>query len=222
MNAQPLLATWTLTFHLGKHHEAVKTAVETVSQTHTSMFATLAALFAVGAVGFYLYLLLLSVVFTISVENDNGLAYFWSGIVAVIGIALYHAQLLALLTNWHLVALCFIAYGIAGGGNSVLRWFKYCRTYVETHPYHMRSKMYHEATPEEFYADSLSPRNHKSQLIAWIIFWPWSLVWNFIGDFCTAIYDSLSGIYTKISKAAIRRATKAAGVNFGVDQGGKK
>ena len=101
MNAQPLLATWTLTFHLGKHHEAVKTAVETVSQTHTSMFATLAALFAVGAVGFYLYLLLLSVVFTISVENDNGLAYFWSGIVAVIGIALYHAQLLALLTNWH-------------------------------------------------------------------------------------------------------------------------
>lgn len=222
MNAQPLLATWTLTFHLGKHHEAVKTAVETVSQTHTSMFATLAALFAVGAVGFYLYLLLLSVVFTISVENDNGLAYFWSGIVAVIGIALYHAQLLALLTNWHLVALCFIAYGIAGGGNSVLRWFKYCRKYVEENPYHKRSKCRMEETPEEYYDSALSPREHKSQLVSWIIFWPWSLLWNCIGDFCMAIYDSLSGIYTKISKAAIRRSVKMATGNYNVDTGGQK
>jgi hypothetical protein len=207
-----MLATWHVTFHLGRHAEAVQ---QVTQQSDHHFMATIAAFFAIGAVGFYLFLLFLSVVFTTAVQNDKGVGYFFATIVALFGALMYHTYVFAFVLNWKLFVACFLAYGIAGGVWSVFRWFRYCRHVVLENPYDQAAQYKQEAyTPEQYYASKLKSRDHKSQLTSWIVFWPWSLVWNFTGDFFTGIYESLANVYEKVSQSVIRSAIKNVPTNY--------
>lgn len=178
----------------------------------------------VGAIG-----LILSILFIIAAEHENedfdsvhGFAIFFTIVAGLI----YCKPILAFLRDWswQFVLLGIVGYLIIGGINSAFRWFKYCRKFVEKHPAKSikeniwdndssQNRQYRRPTAEEakkqaeeYYRDNLRPSKHKSRLLGWIAYWPWSVFWNILGDLLTGIYDALSNVYSKISASVIKRA----------------
>lgn len=163
------------------------------------MFETIVGLLALPVI-IWGWIILACIVYTASVENDKyGIAIF----TTILGAVIFHAQIWAVMQSWPLMLACIAAYGIIGGAWSVYRWFKYCKKFIEDNPY---SKHLKETGKEEHFAALLSPKRHKSRLMGWILFWPWSFVWNIIGDFVTSIYDALKRVYERVAQNVIRKA----------------
>lgn len=200
--------SWSIHFSQTKTNAVVE-SVQQITQTHTPMLESILGFFAFGALGFWLLLAALSIVYTVSVEVDkHGVAIF----ATILAILLGWNNLGLLFHNWQLLLIGVAAYGIAGGAWSVFRWLKYCRKYVETHPNEKISLIEgygdnkRTLTLEQYYSEKLKPSDHKSRLIAWIVYWPWSLIWNVIGDFFTGIYDALANVYNRVAASVIKKA----------------
>lgn len=174
------------------------------------MLLALEAFFGIGAIGFYLFLLFLSIIFTCAVENDSNWLYFWSAAITVLGVCMYHGALVALALNWQWFVGGFLVYGILGGVWSVIHWFFWCRDKIRDHPF--KGNAYREETPEKYFKRLCVAHEHKSEITAWIVFWPWSLFWNVTGRFFKNIYYSLAEVYDRISAAAVARAVRAVGL----------
>jgi len=164
--------------------------------------------FAVGTWAFWLLILSLSTVYTIATERDtHGVAIFATFIAA----GLCWNSLVALGTTiaWPLLLIGIGVYALVGGAWSVFRWFKYCREYIVQNPFNINATNDYSGIKEttiSFYKNRLQPSKHKSRLIGWIAYWPWSLVWNIVGDTLTAIYDALVNIYQKTADLVIKKA----------------
>jgi hypothetical protein len=174
------------------------------------MLETLLAFFAVGEIGFFILLTVLGIIYTSAVQrNRHGLAILGT---IVAGFLLWEPIKLAL-TNWRVLLFCTAIYIILGSLWSIFRWFKCCREYISEHPWEKVSSFQKENyTPEEYYSERLAPSDHKSRIISWIIYWPWSLFWNVSGDIFTGIYDCLTDVYTSVASSVIKKAT--ASVRF--------
>lgn len=173
-----------------------------------TLLAAILAFFVFPSVGFFIGLLALSVVYTIATERDiHGFAIF----ATVLGVALFWSTISLAFAAWHLLLIGAAAYALAGGAWSVFRWFKYCREYIVNHPYNSPVSDYSggkevRLTATEYYKKELRPGKHKSRLIGWIAYWPWSLIWNIAGDTLTAIYDALANVYQRTADAVIKKA----------------
>ena len=209
-----MLAAINWSFHFG--HTKTNAVIESVqqitqTQTHTPMQHVL-DFFTFGAIGFWIMVAVLSIIYTIAVEKDiHGWAIGATIIAAILGWdSLFGPE--GAVWHWRVLLLGIIIYGIAGGAWSVFRWFKYCRKYIETHPNEKISLIEgygdnkRHLTIEQYYSEKLKPSEHKSRLIAWIVYWPWSLVWNVVGDFFTGIYDALANIYNRVAASVIKKA----------------
>ena len=198
---------WTITFGHTKTNAVAETAQQ-ITQ-NTPMLESILGFFAFGTLGFWLLIVTLSVIYTISVEVDkHGLAI----CATILAVLLGWTNMTWLFHNWQLLLIGVAAYGITGGAWSIFRWFRYCRKFIEENPIKAIDKDTWEGgerrkmTPSEFYAEKLKPSDHKSRLIAWIVYWPWSLLWNFLGDFFTGIYDALANVYNRIAASVIKKA----------------
>ncbi len=145
--------------------------------------------------------LILSVIYISASEHEDSdydSLHGWAIFLTIIAGLVYFKPVIAFLSDWswHFILLAIIGYGIMGGANSVFRWFKLCRKYVETHP----------KQSEETYREQLRPAKYKGRLIGWIVYWPWSLFWNILGDFFTGIYDALANVYNRVAASVIRKA----------------
>jgi hypothetical protein len=174
----------------------------------TAFFAAILAWFAFGEIGFFVGLLALSVVYTIATERDiHGFAIF----ATILGVGLFWNSIVALgAIAWPFLLIGVGVYVLAGGAWSVFRWFKYCRDFVTKNPYQGVTD-YSEGSgrklsAQEYFSKKLKPSEHKSRLIGWIAYWPWSLIWNIVGDTLTAIYDALANVYQKTADAVIKKA----------------
>lgn len=171
------------------------------------MIETLSSFFAVGAIGFFIYIALLSVIFTMCVEQDEG--YTIATFFAIIGVIIYHKSFVGLIHHWEVGAIIILAYGVLGAMNSLFRWSRFCKKYVEKMPFTAVEK---ECTVADnrltWIKAELAPSRHKSRLISWIVFWPWSVLWNVVGDFFTMIYERLTGLYRNIANKIIDDAFK--------------
>jgi len=177
----------------------------------TAFFTAILAWFAFGEIGFFVGLLALSVVYTIATERDtHGFAIF----ATILGVGLFWNSVVALgAIAWPFLLALFGGYLFFGGLWSVFRWFKYCRDYIAKNRYdtnHPDSDYSGgrevKLTAEAYYKKKLRPSEHKSRLIGWIAYWPWSLIWNIAGDTLTAIYDALANVYQKTADAVIKKA----------------
>ena len=164
------------------------------------------------SVGFFIGILVLSVIYTAATEQDiHGFAI----LATIIGAALFWNTINIAIASWHLLLIGASIYVLVGGVWSVFRWFKYCRDYISHHPYSQVGEDYLKCweagkevqlTPQEYYCKQLRPAKHKSRLIGWIAYWPWSLLWNIVGDTLIAIYDTLTNVYQKTANGAIKKA----------------
>lgn len=145
-----------------------------------------------------------SIVYIIATEKDtHGFAIF----VTLAAALIYYKYIIAFFANWQLSLLCILVYGFIGGLWSIWRWVKYCKKTVDEYTYYpTKGGEGFLLTKEQTLQQILSPKNHKSRLIGWIVYWPWSMIWNVLGDFFTGIYDFLSIIYERVSSAVIRNA----------------
>jgi len=132
-------------------------------------------------------------------DEDLDCLYGWSLFLTIVAALVYYKQIHAFFNDWswHFILIAFATYGILGCANSVFRWYKLCRKFIEEHPHLTASE----------YTEQLCPSEYKNQLIGWIVFWPWSLFWNILGDFLTGVYDALVNTYTRIAAYTIKKAT---------------
>lgn len=173
------------------------------------MIETVLSFFAVGALGFFLYILLLSVLYTVAVECDK---YSLAVVATVVGIVIYHKELWIILHSWQLLGISFLVYVVAGAFWASFRWgrlIKKCITEQRIPQYDGRL----EITPttnksllEKELRAKLVPSKFKSQLMGWVVFWPWSVFWNITGDFFNMLYENLTGLWTRQAKKALDKA----------------
>lgn len=176
----------------------------------TSLFAAILAWFAFGEIGFFIGLLVLSIIYTIATEKDvHGFAI----LATILGVGLFWKSIVLLGNiSWPFLLVIFSGYFIIGGLWSAFRWWKFCQNYITDHPYNLPETDYDNKgnrvilTAKEYFSEKLKPSKHKSRLIGWIVYWPWSLIWNIAGDTLTAIYEGLTNVYQKISDTVINKA----------------
>jgi hypothetical protein len=163
------------------------------------MIETLFTFFTLGTFGFWLLMAIASVIFISSIENDH--YTFPSIILALIGIA-YWKPLMSLALDWRGIVACIIGYVVIGMAWSVYRWFRYVKVKIDKY-----KDEYPDApvdggryTHYDTLENSVEVSNNKARITSWIIYWPWSLIWNITGDFFTMVYESMTSIYTNISK----------------------
>lgn len=171
------------------------------------MIQEISAFFSFGAIGFFILLTILSIVFTIAVENDQ---YITAIIMSLISIGIYCSDIVLILPNWKILLLGIFCYGVIGSIWSIYRWFNHCKQFIKKNPYDTRPSYHSGWTLEEYYTNSLNATKHKSRITGWIVFWPWSLTWNLLGNTVTSLYDLLSNIYTNITTSVIKKAIKSS------------
>jgi hypothetical protein len=156
--------------------------------------------------------LILCIACTVATEKDiHGFAIF----TAIVATIVYFKYIVTAFGYWQFLLLGLAVYTLIGGCWSVYRWFRYCREYIDLHPlssvddierydYINGQKVF--LTTEQYYQQKLQPSKHKSKLISWIVYWPWSFVWNIIGDVVTHIYEMFANVYQRTTTAVIRKA----------------
>lgn len=170
-----------------------------------------------GIAGFFAYpvvvgivILILSIAYTVATEADtHGFAIFLTIVAALI----YAKFLIGLFVFWPYILAAVALYALIGGAYSAFRWFRYCKDYIAFHPYKNADEWetnHGKLKPEDYYASKLRPGEHKSKLIGWIAYWPWSFLWNVAGDTLTAIFEALVNVYQNIANAVIRKALSSA------------
>lgn len=167
----------------------------------TALLTSLLAFFTFGAMGFWILVLGLSIIYTIAVENEkHGLA-----IATTIGaIILGWNNLNLLFHNWQLFLIGIGAYGIIGGMWMVWRYRRFCKDYLDQERYRDISDAEKYEFIEHRLKSELDPQMYKSKCISWIVYWPWSLTWNFLGDFFVSIYETCSNVLIRIRDNAVQ------------------
>ena len=163
------------------------------------MIETLSTIFAVGTIWFWITCLVVSIIFTTAVENDNYVAP--SIISIILGIAYW--KYLSLI-SWQTFAVGISVYVIIGMIWSVYRWYKWVQeTVLEYNNNNNGEKL--DRNEKAFLKNDINVVYHKNKIISWIMYWPWSMIWNLTGDFFNMIYNSMVGIYDKISEKALNK-----------------
>lgn len=150
--------------------------------------------FALGTLGFWLLLTVVSIAFIACVENDH---YTFPTIVALILAIVYWKPISNFSISWKAFAIALVAYVVIGVVWSIFRWVRYVKE--ETDEY--------KKDPTEYTLSSLKNNlkvtNNKSRITGWIAYWPWSLLWNITGDFFKMLSENLQGVYQKIADRAL-------------------
>lgn len=164
------------------------------------MIETILAALAVGTVWFYIILAIASIIFIACIENEH---YETPAVVSVILAILYWKAFTAF--SLASIALVVGGYAVAGVLWSVYRWYRF----VQKTAFEFREEHGNVLDNED--KESLKYRlkvsNHKSNIIGWIAYWPWSLLWNITGDFFNMLYDAMVNAYQHIADRALNGFT---------------
>lgn len=173
-----------------------------------AILAAIFAFFVFPGIGFWLGIGFLSVVYTIATESDShGFAIFST----ILGAILFWKTIALGFAVWPLLLLALVGYAVIGGVWSVYRWFRYCRQYIFENPFDKENVWDYKdgqkvrLTATEHFKKKLRPSEHKSRLIGWIVYWPWLVIWNIVGDVVTGIYEALTNVYQKTADSVIKK-----------------
>jgi hypothetical protein len=158
------------------------------------MIETALSFFALGTIGFYIILTIVSILCIIGVETETyGLAAFFT----ITFTLAYWKSISALNLGWQFFAIALSSYAVGGILWSIYKWHAYVRGIVK------------EAIATNQKRDSIkydvSVSRNKGKIVAWIAYWPWSLLWSLTGDFFNFIYENVSNVYEKITKNALNK-----------------
>jgi len=200
------------------------------------MFTTLAALFALGTLAFWILVFIDFVIITALVENESGT---WATIVAIASIFglnyLWKVPVLKVIHDNPLHTAELIGlYFLLGAGWSIFKWWtflhKQTKRYEDFKAEFLEKRNAKTLTPElavvleaelieknrfageEKRVHSVPPsaREFKSDLTRWATYWPFSMVGFALNDIVRKawnyVYDLLQGTYQRISNHMFRGA----------------
>lgn len=154
------------------------------------MIEAITAFFALWGFGFWLLTAIASIIFIVGCEKDTiGLSIFATLVLVV----LYHAPIITIFSNPVLLTVVIVGWLILGVANSCWRLHNMAQEVV---------KRFNETgygNPKS----ELKLSDNKSRITNWIIYWPWSLFWNFTRDFFNSLYRAMSGVYQNIIDKAL-------------------
>ncbi len=154
------------------------------------MIETVTTFFALWGFGFWLLTALASIIFIVGCEKDTiGLSIF----ATIVLVVLYHSSLMAAISNPVILTVSIVGWLILGVLNSCWRLKVWAKEVVDEYNKNGYGDPKHK----------LALSNNKSRIINWIVYWPWSLFWNFTRDFFNSLYTSMSGIYQNIIDKAL-------------------
>ena len=111
---------------------------------------------------------------------------------------------------WQIV-MGLAAYFAIGAAWSVVNWWfaETSRARRARDEFKRRPRVSIALTWEEWSANKrTSPANYQSDILWWISFWPFSVVWTLLNDpfrrLCRRIYDELQGVYQRITDSVWR------------------
>ncbi len=162
------------------------------------MITTILEFFALGTFGFWALCSVLSIVFIACIENENH----WFPTLASVGLAaIYWKGFVALGVTWQGLALGALIYVVAGMIWSVYRWFRYVKENAD----YIRQTFGNTLSASKLadLKDKVSVINNKSRITGWIAYWPWSFVWNIIGDAVKTAFEWMQNIYQRITDHAL-------------------
>ena len=163
---------------------------------------------AVGAIGFWLLLLLSAILMSEMLDND---CPGWATITAIVTVAILVVfggfdPLSYLAAHPGEIALAIAAYFAVGAGWSLLKWYFWLvKLRRQLDAGHDHRRVLYTAGVQQF---PPQPGDHKSRIIGWIALWPASMLWTIINDpvrrAAEEIYTRLGGTYQRISNRVFR------------------
>ena len=151
---------------------------------------------AFGTFWFWAIITIASIIIISCVEHEH---YSTPSFVAIILGIVYWKPIMA--APWQTIAIVLVSYAIVGVIWSTYKWYrlvnKKAASYRERYGDVLTSDQKQELKSE------ITVSHHKSRLIGWISFWPWSLAWAVTGDFFNMLYDSMVHIYQGIVDRAL-------------------
>ena len=171
------------------------------SENFEKLMTAILEFLAFGTFGFWLVLSLVSILIIACIEHDK---YWWPSLVSIGVLAFYWKSVIALGSIQGII-LVTLGYAIAGVIWSIFRWYRYTKTIANGYV----AKYGTSLTDAQFSNLRCDIRvySHKSQLCSWIAYWPWSVMWNIVGDFVNTLYDSVQKVYSSISQKHIDKFT---------------
>lgn len=172
------------------------------------------SIFVLGSIGFWILIVALVIAVLYSLETESktlgatislvvaGLLFYWCGGKPVLtdlfeSIKEHPGNLILLLLGYLLVGTVW----------SFVKWYQFLLRFKQRIITDERNA-YKPPTDEEILAVVKAKRPkafyHKSDILAWMIYWPLSMIWTLIDDpikrLFTAIYNKLSGQYERLSE----------------------
>ncbi len=175
---------------------------------------TFLSLFAVGAIGFWALVLFASIMIVVALEKAE---FIFASILSMAVIGLYWKPLAA--QEWTLgnIGAAVGLYLLIGIAWSAFKWWKHVRSMAVD----FKKKIERERASKGakftdsdygyelgYFKDRIDAGDHKSEICAWIAYWPWAMVWNLTGDLFSNVYEFVSGLYDRISAHALKSVTK--------------
>lgn len=175
-----------------------------------------------GTLGFWALFAFWMLTIFLSVEKDNGGCAFFSTVIALVLYHFFGGHLVLPFVANHLKYILLLAgaYLVAGAIWGIIKWWFFVRKqrglYDEAHEYynsHDNSRPWADYVKEGQYnfvrfQYRPSPKDNKSKIMLWMMYWPWSFLWTMIDDpikkAFRAVYEKLAGVYQRISDSAFR------------------
>lgn len=172
------------------------------------MFESLLTIFAVGSVAFWIIVILTSIVFIASIENNH---YFIPTAIIILCLGLYWGSISAL--SWNVILCWGIGYIIIGMLWSIFRWYKFTISILKISSNYTLENSDSKNRYISRVMEDVSVNNNKSRIIGWMVLWPWSVGWYLTSNFFETIYDNLWVIYEKISNNVIDKAKQSVKID---------
>jgi hypothetical protein len=170
---------------------------------------------AVGAMGFWLLLIVAAVIMSEMMDNDAPL---WAGIVAVITLAVLAVfggfnPLTYIMAHPGETILWVAGYFLVGAAWSLVKWYFWLlkiRRQLDQKDPTSYDRVLYSAGVGKF---PPHPGDYKARIVGWIALWPASMLWTVINDpvrrAAEEIYARLGGTYQKISNRVFAGYTRS-------------
>ncbi len=174
--------------------------------------ATFLEWFAIGTLGFWIALFVLSVIILASAEYES---FGFSGFSVLVFLSLIWRSLPDLGAVVWLSGLA--GYFLVGGIWSIFKWRNFIiykgewlaerlADIPERHDAARVETVRDEAIKD--FREAYAPANQKGLIVSWIAFWPWNALWTISRESVLTIFNSLKKVYTNITEGVIADVTK--------------
>lgn len=153
---------------------------------------------AFGSLGFWILCSIVSAVFIACIEHEN---HWFPSCLVVIFAAVYWKAIAAFSLNWQSILLGVAVYAVLGVAWSMFRWTRFVKEKADYYRKQYGTKL--DKSNRSCLASAIDATSNKSRITGWIAYWPWSLIWNLTGDVFKMLYETLQGVYQKISDRAV-------------------